>query len=401
MKVLFLCNKSPYPPDEGGPMAMNANIQALLKAGHSVKVIAMNTNKYFVKTEDIPEVYKHQTGIEFIYNDLSIKPREAFLNLFSRSSYHIDRFISKDFEGRLTEILQSEEFDIIQLEMLHMTPYLHLIRKYSGARVILRSHNIEHLIWERITQTTGNFFKRKYLALLTKKLKRYELETMNQYDGIITISGHDADYFIEQGCSIPIAAIPFGVATEEYIPSVEPFEFPSLFHLGSMNWMPNEEGIRWFVEAVWPLIHTRFPKLRLYLAGRMMPDWLVRLREPNVEVVGAVDDARSFIYSKAVMVVPLLSGSGIRIKIIEGMALGKAIISTTIGAEGINYTDGKNILIADNPEEFAAAIEKCLAGPEFCRTMGENARTLILEEHSLEGVAKKLERFYNRVLEKN
>lgn len=401
MKVLFLCNKSPYPPSEGGPLAMNANIRALLKAGHQVKVMAMNTNKYFVRPEDIPAEYRKETGIEFIYNDLSIKPLDAFLNLFSNRSYHIDRFISREFETRLAAVLQQEKFDIVQLEMLHMTPYLQVIRTHSDAKVILRSHNIEHLIWERITQTTGNFFKRKYLHHLTGKLKRYELKYLNEYDGIITISGHDADYFRKHGCRIPITEVPFGVEVNDYLPSNEPFEFPSLFHLGSMNWMPNEEGIRWFVDEVWPLVHRRFPKTTLYLAGRMMPDWLKKLEKPGIEVVGEVDDARAFIHSKAVMVVPLLSGSGIRIKIIEGMALGKAIISTTIGAEGIRYTNDLDILIADTPEAYVAAMEKCFSGPGFCRELGNQARKLILEQHSLEVVVKKLESFYQQVMEKN
>ena len=400
MRVLFLCNKSPFPPREGGPLAMNANIQSLIKAGHNVKVLALNTNKYHVDPEEIPGEYKEKTGIEFVYVDLSINPIDAFLNLFSPSSYHVNRFISDAVESKLIEILSEHAFDIVQLEMLYMTPYIDVIRKHSRAKVVLRSHNVEHLIWQRVAETTGNPLKRWYLGHLTRKLKNYEIGHLNRYDGVATISSKDEAFFRKKGCNIPLTTVPFGVDTGEYEAGKTEYEFPSLFHLGSMNWMPNEEGISWFIEHSWPLIHREFPDLKLYLAGRAMPDWLKNLRKPNVEVPGEVDDAREFIHSKAIMVVPLFSGSGIRIKIIEGMAMGKAIISTSIGAEGINYSHGQNILIADTPEAFLEAVKKCISGKPFCDKLGGNARKLIEKEHSLEAVTESLENFYHRILEK-
>jgi len=398
MKVLFLCNKSPYPPREGGPMAMNANIRCLVNAGHQVKVVAMNTNKYFVNETDIPKAYKQDTGIELVYNDLSIKPLEAFINLFSSSSFHVDRFKSRDFENKIIEILQSETYDIVQLEMLYMTPYIDTIRKYSDARIVLRSHNIEHLIWERVVANTSNPLKRIYLETLTRILKNYELFHLNSYDGIITISQNDADFFKLNGCRIPIEEVPFGLDTGEYNVVDNNFEFPSLFHIGSMNWMPTNEGIQWFIDNAWPGIHSKFPDLKLYLAGREMPEWLTNLNTKNIEILGEVPDAKEFIQSKAVMIVPLFSGSGIRIKIIEGMALGKTIISTEIGAEGINYTNDENILIANTTDAFLAAVEKCVMDRTFCETIGTNANKLIHKDHSLNVVTKKLEGFYNKIL---
>ena len=399
MRVLFICNKSPFPPREGGPLAMNANIQSLLKAGHQVKVLALNTNKYFIEESEIPETYRKQTGIEFIYTDLSIKPMAAFLNLFSKKSYNIERFITKEIEHKIVEVLQKDAYDIVQLEMLHMTPYIGTIKKFSEAKIVLRSHNIEHLIWERITHNTKNPIKKLYLANLTQKLKNYELENLNAYDGIITITKKDADFFKANGCTIPLDEVPFGVEVNDYQAGQNNFEFPSLFHLGAMNWVPNEEGIKWFIDQVWPLFHQKYPDIKFYLAGRMMPDWLIKLDKPNLEIIGEVPDAKEFIRSKAVMIVPLFSGSGIRIKIIEGMALGKAIIATEIGAEGINYTNGKDILIANTPAEYLEAIEKCLADIEVCHQLGKNARALIENQHSLEHVVEKLESFYQRILE--
>ncbi|MBE9480552.1 MAG: glycosyl transferase family 1, partial [Bacteroidetes bacterium] len=144
MKILMLCNKSPYPPKEGGPIAMNMIIEGLIDANHQVKVLAINTNKYFTNINEIPEEYRKKTNIEAVYIDLSIKPLDAFLNLFTNKSYHVQRFISKNFENKLIEILKNESFDIIQLETLFITPYIETIRKYSKAKIVLRAHNIEH-----------------------------------------------------------------------------------------------------------------------------------------------------------------------------------------------------------------------------------------------------------------
>lgn len=399
MKILFLCNKSPYPPKEGGPMAMNANIEGIINAGHQVKVLALNTNKYFVKLNEIPQEYIDKTKIEFVYQDLSIKTVDAFLNLFSKKSFHVERFISEAFAEKIVSTLDQDKYDIVQLEMLYMTPYINVIRKHSKARIILRSHNVEHLIWERVTKNTTNTLKRSYLAGLTRKLKNYELSAINQYDGIATISKQDAGFYKKNNSGIPVTDISFGVDITKYDVSSEPFEFPSLFHLGSMNWMPNEEGIKWFIETTWPLIAEKFPDLKFYLAGRMMPEWLENLALDNIEVIGEVDSAQEFINSKAVMIVPLFSGSGIRIKIIEGMALGKAIISTKIGAEGIGYTHEKNILIANTPEEFLLAIEKFNSNKDLCKEIGHNARKLIEEKHDLNKITEKLLAFYQKVLE--
>ena len=164
-----------------------------------------------------------------------------------------------------------------------------------------------------------------------------------------------------------------------------------------MNWIPNEEGIDWFLNKVWDLINMKMPDLKFYLAGREMPDWLINNKKTNVEVVGEVESAQDFINSKVIMIVPLFSGSGIRIKIIEGMALGKAIISTKLGAEGIHYEDNKNILIANTPEEFVDQIEKCIKSKKLCETIGFNARKLIEKKYDNKKIIQNLVDFYKEI----
>jgi len=430
MKILFLCNKSPWPPKEGAPMAMNMLIEGLLAAGHQVKVLAVNSFKYHISPGDIPDSYLEKTGLELVDVDLRIKPLHAFLNLFSSESYHVKRFISEDFRERLIEILSANGFDIVQLETIFMCPYIETIRKFSNARVVLRAHNIEHLVWHRIAGEIKNPVKKWYISYLARTLENFEKKVVFGCDGVLAITPTDAQYFREltlaevqnanskvqnannkmqnvkpqHSCihaflhsCIPVVDLPFGVDPVNYPYHPGEVEFPSLFSLGSMNWIPNEEGTRWFLLNVWPDISKQFPALKYYLAGRGMPVWMRNLNLPNVVVLGEVPDAALFLASKAIMIVPLFSGSGIRIKIIEGMAAGKTIISTSLGAEGIRYTNHENILIANAPCEFFDMISICIEDKTLFAKIGKQARTLIETHYLRTNLIKNLLAFYQQL----
>lgn len=404
MNVLLICNKSPWPLKEGGPIAMHMVINGLMQAGHKVRVLAVNSYKYHVNVSDIPEKFRKETGIELVEVDLRVKPLQAFFNLFTGRSYHVQRFESAGFRDKLKEILDSCTFDIVQLETLYVCPYISTIRRHSKARVILRAHNIEHLIWERLAEETGNPLKKWYIRHLASTLKKYEHRVMTEVDGIAAITWKDADYFTNVLTSrgtvpspVPVIDIPFGLDIKIYPLSESGTGHSGLFTIGSMNWMPNEEGVRWFLEKVWPDVHKQFPDLKYHLAGRAMPDWMKQLNLPNVEVLGEVEDAHDFIRSHAVMIVPLFSGSGIRIKIIEGMALGKTVISTSLGAEGINYINGQNILIANAPCEFFDMITLCMEDPARRRSIGLHARHLIESEYDRDAITQRLISFYEQL----
>ncbi|MDP2724365.1 MAG: glycosyltransferase family 4 protein [Bacteroidales bacterium] len=397
LSILFICNKSPWPAREGGPIAMNNLIEGLADAGHLVKVLAINTNKYSVKPADIPAEYHDKTHIELDYIDLSIKPVAAFLNLFTAKSYHVERFISNDFDRKLREVLTRDCYDIVQIETLFMSPYLSTIRELSSAKIVLRAHNIEHRIWKRVASISKNLLKKVYLNHLSSTLERYEKEIIKDYDGVVPISSFDAPFFTNH-TNHPVMALPTGIDPNR-IPEIKTGETEhALFHIGAMNWMPNEEGIKWFIDQVWPEVHAELPDLKLYIAGREMPSWLSNLHSNQIEVVGEVEDAWEFIQSKSILIAPLFSGSGIRIKIIESMAMGKVVISTTIGAEGINYTNGLNILIADDATEFAEAVKKLYCDPGKTKAIGMEAQKLIRRDHNTPKIIEQLVGFYRNIL---
>ena len=396
MKILLLCNKSPYPTFEGGPMAMNSIVTGLLEAGHKVKILAVNSEKFNVRPEDIPEDYRRKTNIELIDVDLRVKPFKAFTNLFTSKSYHVERFISKEFTNRLTEVLKADLYDIVQLETLYMTPYIETIRKYSKALIVLRAHNVEHLIWERVAKGTRFFLKRAFINHLARTLRNYELAAIDRVDGIAAITRKDAAYF-RKYCATPTIDIPYGVYPEEFHPNYEVTDKPQFYHIGSMNWMPNVEGIRWFVDECLEPVVAKVPDFVFHLAGRNMPTWLTSLKNPHLDIIGEVPDAKEFVANHDVAIVPLLSGSGIRIKIIESMALGKTVITTMVGAEGILYEEDVNIIIAENKAKMAEAIRRIHENPAMAEEIGKAARKLVEEVYDNRKITQRLLLFYEQI----
>jgi polysaccharide biosynthesis protein PslH len=397
MNILQLCNKPPYPPHEGGSIAMHAVTQGLLDKGLKVKVLAVSSHKNKVDHAAMPESYINATAFESVFVDLNIKILPAFFNLFTSASYHVKRFVSRDFENKIIEILQHQEFDIIQLETVFLTPYIKTIRKFSGAKIVLRAHNVEHLIWLRMAGESKNPLKRFYLRHLAKTLKKYEEDIINDVDGIAAITPVDVMHFINMGCIKPVIDMPFGISLNDYKITTNS-QGNSLFHIGSMNWMPNINGIMWFLEEVWMQLIQEFADIKLSLAGRAMPASLMASSYPNVVIVGEVADAKTFMESKSIMIVPLFSGSGIRIKIIEAMAMGKIVIATAIAAEGIHYTADENIIIANTAQEFKTAITDIVTNKEKQSGIALNARRLIENEYNNDIFIDKLIQLYQQIV---
>ena len=397
MKILQLCHRVPVPPSDGGTLAMYNLTKGFIANGIDVQILALNTLKHFIDTKDLLINSKPIAPLDAVTVDTSANARDALRYIFSNNSYNIVRFYSAEFDEKLKEILSAKEFNLIQLESLFMVPYLETIRKYSTAKVVLRSHNVEFKIWERMTALAPFGFKKAYFKHLTDRLKNYEISHLNSYDMLVAITEEDADFFKSSGCNIPIAVAPFAVAIDDYKMNSTAVETHSLFHLGSMDWMPNIEAMKWFLETVWKKIHKKFPDLKFYIAGRNMPDEFKNLKLKNVEVIEDVNDAKKFISSKQIMVVPLQTGSGMRVKIIEGMALGKTVISTSIGAEGIDSTHLKNILIANTPDEYIYWIEKCLLDKTLSETIGSNAKSLIETTYDNKIISKNLIQLYQNI----
>ncbi len=400
MKILQLCHKPPLPLVDGGCIAMHNITDGLLRSGQDVKVLAVGTQKHPVRVDAFPIDYLQQTRFESVFIDTTPHLKDAFRSFLKRESYQISRFYSKSMVSQLIQTLKHESFDIVHLESIYVTPYIPYIRKYSKAKIVIRLHNIEHQIWERLADNERMPVWKLIYGTNSRQLKRVEQRILQEVDGYMTISDPDYDYFHNTAPDLSGVVIPFGldidnyVIEDDYIPSEE----PALFHLGSMDWSPNVEGIEWFLDEVWPQIQENHPTLTFSVAGRNIPERISNRKDPNVTVVGPVPSANEFMLSHDIMVVPLLSGSGIRIKIVEAMALGRVVITTSVGAEGLAVENGKHLFIADTPEEFLSVIDKCVATPDICTIIGENARDFISVYHNSDLITNKLISFYQQVI---
>jgi glycosyltransferase involved in cell wall biosynthesis len=397
MKILMLTNKMPYPPKDGGSIASLSLALSFKKCGNDVSILTMNTNKHYFERSSIPEYIVSNVNVYSVDVNIEIKIIEAINNLlFSKVPYNAKRFISNAFNSKLKEILIENNYDVVQLEGLYLCPYIDTIRKYSNAKIALRSHNIEHEIWVRTATNEPNFIKRAYIKNLAKRIKNYKLKYLNDYDFLIPITKRDGDIYNSLGNNKPVHVSVTGVNKDRYTKHNENPEFPGFFHIGALDWIPNQEGLKWFFDKIWSKFVKKYPDAKFYLAGRNAPaNFEKYILAQKIEYLGEINDANEFIDSKSVMIVPLLSGSGMRIKIIEGMALGKTIITTPIGTEGIETTHDENILIADSADEFLIQLKNIYNNKELHNKISNNALNFITNNYDNYKIAENLVEFYN------
>jgi len=395
MRILQLMNKVPWPPKDGGAIACLNMMKGFSMLGHEVTVLSMNTSKHHISINELPATIRKQADFFLVEVPASINWVEAALNLvFSDLPYNAQRFISDEYTQQLVQLLTVRTFDVIQLEGLYLCPYIPYIRKYSNALIAYRAHNIEYEIWDR-TAKLSKGIRSKYLHNLSKRIKRFEISYLNAYDLLVPITDRDGIILDSLGNTKPRHTSQTGIDFASLVPTAKKLEFPSLFHIGALDWAPNQEGLIWFFDHCWPRIHSEKPDLKFYLAGRNAPEWLERkLKLNGVVYLGEINDAYDFINSKAIMVVPLFSGSGMRIKIIEGMALGKPIVTTDIGTEGIPTEDGHNIMIANDADQFVESISRLINNRTLFDEISRNAIGFIQEKFDNLSQASALIDFY-------
>lgn len=395
MKILQLCKKFPFPLRDGESIAVNNLSRALKKEGCEITLLAMNTRKHYYESKELPEALAHYQTVITVEVDNRINAWDAFKNLFSEESYHISRFVSPAFSAKLRQLLSQQEFDLIQLETLYLAPYIPLIKQLTKAPIAMRAHNVEHEIWSRISENTRFLPKKWYLQYLTNKLRAYETAQLKHYDLLIAITERDLQKFRGMGFKNLGLSIPIGIDTEDYRPNFSSYRRNlSMSFIGSLDWMPNQEGLMWFLDEVWEKVHHRFPELTLHIAGRNTPEWIRSLKRKNVTIHGEVASAKQFINKHSLMLVPLRSGSGMRAKILEGMALGKTVISTSLGLEGIQATNRTEVLVADTVEDFVQGIQFCYQSNGELKSLGQRALDFVGRNYDSQDIARKLIQAY-------
>lgn len=384
MKVLLLTYRVPFPANSGYPIVVYNTIKGLLDKGVEVSLFSINNSKQFVDVEDIYDPVFNEINFYSQQVNVDINVWDALANVFSSESYNVSRYFDLAAEQALEDVLRETNFDVIQFEGLFVAPYLDVVKANSNAKLIYRAHNIEHDVWDRLARNERFTPRRVYLEFLARRLEDYETVQINRFHHVFTISEPDRQKLLLLGCQTEVDVFPVALYFSNYKIDISKTTFPTLFHLGAMDWRPNKEGLAWFLNNIWPDIEELSRDLRFYIAGKHMQQQFFDYDSENVIVEGEVFDAIEFINSKAIMIVPLLSGSGMRVKIIEGMAMERCVIATTMAAEGINYKHGYDILIANTADEFYKHILGCITQPNKWREIGVNARKTAQQHHEIE-----------------
>jgi len=315
----------------------------------------------------------------------------AFLrNWWSPLPHSVAKYYNHGVASALERRLSETDFDLLLCDFIFpvsIVPWAFPIPK------VIFTHNVEAMIWQRHAEVATNQLWRFALRREYRKMKRTELRYLGLADHVLTVSEKDSEVFRRDIPPEKITAIPTGVDTEYFRPAGGG-ESDNIVFTGSMDWMPNEDGIIYFTLQILPKIRRAYPKTIFWIVGRQPTKKVCALLEqdPGIRITGRVEDIRPYIAKSAAYVVPLRIGGGTRLKIFEAMAMGKAVVSTTIGAEGLPVTHGEDILIADTPHDFAASVIKLLNASSQREVMGARARKLVEKNFSWPSIGRLFEK---------
>jgi len=379
---------------------MDGLMRGLAAANHEVSILSFtSTDQWTQESADATRLFckKVTTLSDLDARSLSEKRRLQMRSLLSLNSYeHLQVKRRADFQRQIDEHLAAEDYDVVQVEFANMAAYQYS-RRGKKPLLVLDQHNIEYDLQRRTAGSAEGKFRKVYNSLNWRKLGREEKAAWRRFDGVVLTSARDAQLLTEVSPATLSAVVPNGVNVEQFQPAPVAPEADQLLFFGANNYFPNHDALLYFIDEILPLVIARRPNVKLSIVGPGAQPAVLARQSRHVEIVGFVDDVMPHLDRASVVVVPLRIGGGTRLKIVEAMAKSKAIISTRIGAEGIDVTHDKNALLADTPADFADQVVRALTQPELARKLGEQARILAEERYAWTAVVGELVRFYDQL----
>jgi len=386
-KVLILSNKLPYPSDDGSSIAMARLLETLVMKELDLHYFAINTDKH-CKDVEISKAHQPNVTFEAYAWNTSPKVSTALGNLATNLPYHVSRFYIPTLLLRL-EAFETDSFHTVILEGAFMGMYVSEAKRI-GEQTILRAHNLEHEIWQRLAENEKNPMKRWYLKLQSSRLQRFECKLSQAVDQIWSISEKDQQWFESH---TPAASfIPTTVLPTSGPSNIQPLR---CHHLGALDWAPSIQGLQWFITEIWPQVLHSVPQAEFHIAGNNPPENFQFPKDQNIFFHGRVADATTFTHDHGISVIPLLAGSGMRIKILQNCAAAVPSISTAIGAEGIYTKDSKEVIIVDSASEFIEALVELVQQPERALALGKLAQEDILNRFGMQPTLQRIEKVWS------
>ena len=395
MRILWLKADLLLPLDKGGK----------LRTWHLMRHLHQRHEITYVAFADPLESAAHVAGMNEVADRVVTIPRSeapkrslafyagAATRVFDPLPYAVGKYRSREYRSAVSRLLGTQTFDLVVCDFL--PPAVNLSWPLPCASVLF-THNVEADIWRRHAETRTGSPAHVLYAMQHRRMLRFEEASLRRFDGVLAVSDADKNTFswlYQDATRRPIRVIPTGVDTEFFTPGPTSAESRSLVFTGSMDWLPNEDAMLYFCRDILPLIRSEEPGVTLDIVGRAPTRAVRRLGEqPGIRVTGRVDDVRPHVRDAAAYIVPLRIGGGTRLKIFEAMAMGKAIVSTTVGAEGLPVTDGEHLLLADEPQRFAKAVVRLVRDAGRRRALESAARALVVDRYDWSAAGQELDR---------
>lgn len=399
LKILFLTAQSPYPPRLGGALRNYGMISGLAE-NHDVSLLSLL---------EPGQPHPQETQLASMCDEIvtvPVPPRSRGQRVRDLLAGHADmarRLWSVQLVHELRDLLSARQFDVLHLGGLEMAPYLRVVREMAfGGMVVFDDYNAEAALQKRIFEVDLRTPRRWHAALYSLvqwlRLTRFETEVCRMADRVLAVSTLDAELLRALDHETPVTVIPNAIQVGSYHLDGMPTDLlphPALVFTGKMDYRPNVDAALWFADEVLPSVQAQFPEVHFAIVGQKPHARLDPLRDrPGVIITGVVEDIKPYIASAVVYVVPMRMGSGTRFKVLEAMAMRRPIVSTTLGAEGLDAHNGRHLLVADNPSEFAGAIAALLTDESKRNSMGQAAYAFVADNYDWKTIIPRLEAVY-------
>ncbi len=400
MNILWISHIIPYPPKTGVLQRSYNLLREASKIGdvyllalHKKGVLPVQYDLQEVKRE-LGSICRHVEIMEIPAESSKIKRYELLLkSFFTADSLSVTFYRAEEMHRKIRELVSDVKFDIAHFDTISLADY---VEDVGSIKKILNHHNMESDLFKKRSLIEKNILKKMYYKMEAAKLNRYESRQCSKFDINFTVSELDTQLLAEVVPGVKTEVIPNAVDTEYFHKGKADVTKNRLIIVSGMNWYPNRDAVIYMCKEIWPLLTKELPDITMTVVGAQPPEVLVELseRDKRIEVTGFVDDVRPYIENAEIYLCPMRDGGGTRLKILDALSMGKAIVSTTKGCEGIDITPDKNVLIADTPSQFVNRIKEVLRNPELRKTLGEEARTLVKEKYSWEVIGKSLRSIY-------
>jgi len=396
LRVLVIDEEFPYPPN-AGKRIRSWNLLSRLAKTHDVTWLSYGPiGEDSRQAAQAAGIKLHVCGKNITKQGIALY-FDLLLNLFSRYPYSVAKHYSAEFQQQLSRLTAMGDFDLMHCEWGPYARYLEAARLPT----VVSAHNIETQIWERRAENSSGLASRLFFRLQARKMGRFEARVLPKAQVVTAVSAPDQKILTDWGCK-HAAVVDNGVDIQQFVPTAPELENPDqLLFLASLDWFPNQDALWYFIREILPALRQKSPAIKVHVVGRRLPEDQARelQQTPGVVFVGEVADVRDSYRTASIVVVPLRIGGGSRLKILEAMAAGKAIVSTSIGAEGLHVTKDEHLLIADTVPEFSDSIERLRHDVELRRTLGAAGRRLVETRYSWDRLAKDMEAAWFRAVE--